>query len=173
MNTAATPSLRAPSHLVPKIRWFPRSSGSEAAVPRLWNRVALPPPAIRKIANLAWLCRVEKLESVEEHCELLYQVKWFTERMTERPPEEQRPRRSHFFGNIAEEGDRYRWNSRRFDGPLNQSDGLIAKPSSRSQKYKIWSFLSQTGDQLRKNFLIESVQVRSRDVPHERIMPGC
>ena len=108
------------------------------------NHVDFAPPAIGKIANLARPGLVQKLESVMENREVLSHVERFTEGMTERPAKEQCARRFHFFRNIAQDGDGHGWDSRRFDGPLNQSHGPIAEPSSRGEKHKVWFFHRQT-----------------------------
>lgn len=56
------------------------------------------------------------------------------------------------------------------DCPLNQSDGLIAKPSSRSEKRNIRLLRNHAGHQLRKNFILEYREMRSGDVAHEGVM---
>jgi len=124
---------------------FPKGIATEAAAPRTWNGVALTPPAIREVANLARLGGVEKLESVVEHGELLWDVEGLSQWMPKRPAQEQCARWLHFFSDIAQDRNGHGRNSSCFDGPLNQSDGPIAQPSSRREKHEVRLFRGQAG----------------------------
>ena len=137
------------------------------------NHVDFAPPAIGKIANLARPGLVQKLESVMENREVLSHVERFTEGMTERPAKEKCARRFYLFGHIAQDGNGNGGNSGGFDGPLNQSHGPIAEPSSRGEKHEIWLFRSQIGKQLWKHRLLESGNMGPVNVPHERIVVPC
>ncbi len=141
-----------------------------ATAPRRGNGVVFAAPTIRKITNFSGLGRVEQVESIVENGKLLRDIEWFAERMAEGPAKEQGARRFHLFSHAPQDRDGDRRYARRFDCPLNQSDGLIAKPSSRSEKCNIRLLRNHAGDQLGKNFLLEYCEMRPGDMAHEGVV---
>jgi len=74
---------------------------------------------------------------------MLRDRKRLAEWMAKRPAEKQRPWRAHLDGDVSHQTDRHRRYAGGFDGPLNQSDGLITQPSSGKEQRDINLVLDQ------------------------------
>ncbi len=136
--------------------------------------VPLPSPSEGEVNDLAWaMNRVESLESMKQYRPLLGNVERFSKRMTEWPPEENGPRRFHFFGELTDNRDSYRRDANTFDCSLDQPNGLIAKSSGGSQHDDINPLCFEFVCNLRSGFLNECQNMMTVNVTHESIVGLC
>lgn len=110
---------------------------------------------------------MEKRKRVVQDGELLGNVEGLPKRVTERPAQKQRARRSHFFGDVAQDGNGHGRNARGFDCSLNQSHGPIAQPSSWREKNEVRLLTGQVGKQLRQDTLLQASYMTPVNVAHK------
>lgn len=104
----------------------------------------LSPPTIIKIDDGAgFLHRLEGVQHVVKNAPVLRDRKRLAEWMAKWPAETQCPWRTHLGGDVSHQTDRHRRYASGFDGPLNQSDGLITQPSSGKEQRDINLVLDQ------------------------------
>lgn len=97
--------------------------------------VALSPPPEREVDDLArCLNCVKSPEGFKQNRPLLCDVERFSERVPKRPSEKNSARGVHLFGEFTDNGDADGWDANTFDLSLDQSHGLIAKPSPRRKE---------------------------------------
>lgn len=95
------------------------------------------PPWIGKIHDRAGSCRRKQSKSIADDRQLLGAIEGFPERMPERPANRDRPRDTQLFGHVTEQRNGHRRDPGGFDRTLNQSNGLMAEPSGRSEECEI------------------------------------
>lgn len=83
------------------------------------------------------------MQHVVKNAPVLRDRKRLAEWMAKWPAETQCPWRTHLDGDVAHQADRHRRYASGFDGPLNQSDGLITQPSSGKEQRDINLVLHQ------------------------------
>jgi len=104
----------------------------------------LSPPTITEIDDGAgFLHRLQGVQHVAKNAAMLRNRKRLAEWMAKWPAETQRPWWTHLDGNVSHQTDRHRRYAGGFDGPLNQSDGLITQPSSGKEQRDINLVLDQ------------------------------
>ena len=104
----------------------------------------LSPPTITEIDDGAgFLHRLQGVQHVAKNAAMLRNRKRLAEWMAKWPAETQRPWWTHLDGNVSHQTDRHRRYAGGFDGPLNQSDGLITQPSSGKEQRDINLVLHQ------------------------------
>jgi hypothetical protein len=132
------------------------------------------PLRLHNVNNRSRLC--DSLQVVQrEHQDLSLKrlVEGIPHGVAEREMNQHGPWGLHLSGDCAIERDGDRWNARRFDSSLNQSDGLIAGASGGCQKYRIHAICLEETGHFRTCPVDQRSDMATQDVSHERKMSWC
>jgi hypothetical protein len=111
------------------------------------------------------------LESLAQDGCLLIDVARLAQRMAKRPRQENRSRRFYLFCITAYQGYADRRDADCLDGTLDQSDGLIANASGRSEQHGVHPVLLEHTGHSGRGFAYQSIDMGPLNMAHKAEMP--
>ena len=113
---------------------------------------------------------IKGLEDFREHGPVLVSPEGFSERMAERPAQEDGPRRLHLLGILPYDRYTHRRDARPLDHALYQADGLIADASGGCEEDRVHAVGLQPLRNFRGFHFDDGIDMPSQDVSHEPVM---